>query len=211
MTHLLVKVSLFSKSLKTFSKLVIWSDNRRLRAKSLVAALVHESAEHFGLRSNFHLCCVMLPRYPHRHFFQRILMENYDSTVMHLLKQFLFHTGSLWDDAEPKKVLTTRIFCVTKRWKSRTHYISLSSNKLHERLIKTIKFTDELSWYEESRARSLHKIKTWNFPKYETSFVIKMKILRWYSAVNWNAILEADVQMPRAHTKNVWHSIWSGA
>ena len=110
MTHLLVKVSLFSKSLTTFSKLVIWSDNRRLRAKSLVAALVHESAEHFGLRSNFHLCCVMLPRYPHRHFFQRILMENYDSTVMHLLKQFLFHTGSLWDGAEPKKVFNNKNF-----------------------------------------------------------------------------------------------------
>ena len=143
--------------------------------KSLVAALVHESAEHFGLRSNFHLCCVMLPRYPHRHFFQRILMENYDSTVMHLLKQFLFHTGSLWDGAEPKKVLTTRIFCVTKRWKSRTHYISLSSNKLHERLIKTIKFTDELVWrippvpctklrlgtFQSTKPLSLSKWKSW--------------------------------------------------
>ena len=38
-------------------------------------------------------------------------MENYDSisTVMHLLKQFLFHTdGSLWDDADTKKEFFTR-------------------------------------------------------------------------------------------------------
>ena len=37
-------------------------------------------------------------------------MENYDSTVMHLLKQFLFHTGSLWDGAEPKKVFNNKNF-----------------------------------------------------------------------------------------------------
>ena len=74
-----------------------------------------------------------------------------------------------------KRFLTTRIFCVTKRWKSRTHYISLSSNKLHERLIKTIKFTDELVWrippvpctklrlgtFQSTKPLSLSKWKSW--------------------------------------------------
>ena len=66
----------------------------------------------------------------------------------------------------------------------------------------------KIRWW--AKAQLLSIIKTWNFPKYELNF-IEMKILRWYSAVNWNAILQADVQMPCERTKNVWHSILNGA